>query len=406
MNTQRITGFSKVLWRFALLLLILTTYRYIDIVGAMRPDLSARQADLSSFTNSIFVPFISELSIEHDPQVMCTIEGVKIEMPVDTGSTGLLIGAPILPNISSSVGTPAHHFFTSSKILYVGRLVELPVHFLGESGSHATATVPVFIVDKSWKCLTYDPKKDRFECPLGPNGEVPVERDTSHITYMGVGFGRNRPQDGMPFGTPRLNPFLNIDSLDGLSVSMRAGYVISKAGVQLGLTTESIQNFEFTDLQPGVVHGQDPRDWSMASMCFTADGEEESCGSALVDTGISQMYLRAEKGVVIPTVLVRNPNKDGQASMVKRVKPGTRVAIGFPSLEEPIVLQSFVVGGESSVGPSAVIPLNQTAPPYVNTGRSFLFDYSIAFDAIGGRFGLCPTSRLPESTKSPGSSAL
>ncbi|KAH9872852.1 hypothetical protein J1614_005246 [Plenodomus biglobosus] len=355
--------------------------------------MSSVQIDLSQYNKSIYIPFIHKFSIKHDIQVMCTIEGVSIKMPVDTGSTGLLIGSPILPNISSSIGTPAHHYFTSSKILYVGRLVRLPVKFHGEAGSYASATVPILIVDKSWRCPAYDPSKNKFECPLGPNGEKPVERDTSHITYMGVGFGRNQPRDGMPYGAPKLNPFLNIDSLDGkpvASTSMRVGYSISTAGVQIGLTKDNTRNFAFIDLEPGVTYSQDQRDWAMVRMCFNTDDGEPSCGAALVDTGIAQMYLRADKSVPIPTIHMKNPNKHGHAKMVKRVRPGTSVAIGFPSLQAPVVSHSFVVGGESMTEPSAVIPLNQTAPPYINTGRSFLFDYSIAFDAIGGQFGLRP----------------
>jgi len=403
-NTQMNARTWKISCILALLLLIVVTCRYADKIGAMSPNPTSQQGHFSTLTDSIFIPFIYEFSIQHEPQVMCTIQGVKIEMPVDTGSTGLLIGSPILPNISSSIGRPAHHFFTSSKILYVGRLVELPVSFQGEAGSHATATVPVLIVDKSWRCPAYDPEKDQFECPPGPNGEAPVERDTSYITYMGVGFGRNQPRDGMSFGMPRLNPFLNIHTLDGSSVSMRTGYIVSKAGVQLGLTTENTRNFEFMDLEPGVAHDQDPRDWTMASMCFTANGGGQSCGSALVDTGISQMYLRPNQGVAIPTVQVRNPNKNGNAQWVKRVTPGTDVVIGFPSLDKPVVLQSLVVGEGPSTSPSAVIPLNQTAPPYINTGRSFLFDYSIAFDAVGGRLGFRAERRLSGSNKSPDSS--
>ncbi|KAF2854288.1 hypothetical protein T440DRAFT_272089 [Plenodomus tracheiphilus IPT5] len=357
--------------------------------------MSSTHVDLSSYNKTIFVPFIHNISIKHDPQIMCTIEGVKIKMPVDTGSTGLLIGSPILPNISSSIGTPAHHYFTSSKILYVGRLVELPISFQGETGSHASATVPVFIVDKSWRCPAYDPSKDKFECPLGPNGEKPEERNTSHITYMGVGFGRNQPRDGMPYGAPKLNPFLNIKTLDGVplsSGSIRAGYAISTAGVQIGLTADNTRNFAFVELEPGVSHDQDPRDWAMTRMCFSTDNGEPSCGAALVDTGLAQMYLRAEKGVSIPTVQIRNPNKHSHTKMVKRVRPGTSVVVGFPSLDGPVMSHSFVVGTGSVTEASAVIPLNQTAPPYVNTGRSFLFDYSISFDAIGGRFGFRPAS--------------
>jgi hypothetical protein len=345
---------------------------------------------LSRCTNSIFIPFIYNFSPKHVPQVMCSIEGVDIKMPVDTGSTGTLIGAPILPNVSSTEGKPAHHFFTSSKILYVGRLVKLPMDFIGEAGSYATANLPVLIVDKSWRCPWYDPSKDRFECPPGPDGERAEERDTSQITYMGIGFGRNGPRDGMPYATPSVNPFLNIDSIDGEPISdeaLRPGYIISTEGVQIGLTPKNTKAFAFSNLEPGLNHSEDVRDWAMAKMSFSIDGEEQNRGTLLVDTGIAQMYIRAEQGVSIPTVIVPNPNPDGHAKMVKRVKPGTNITIGFPSLDRPATSYSFVVGESSAIQPTYVFPQLPEHPPYVNTGRNLLFGYSIAFDAVEGRFG-------------------
>ncbi|KAF1851056.1 uncharacterized protein K460DRAFT_274038 [Cucurbitaria berberidis CBS 394.84] len=358
--------------------------------------------DLSQYTESIFIPFIHKLSTEEAPRVMCRIEGVDIRMPVDTGSTCLLIGAPILPNISATVGTPAHHYFTSSLILYVGRLVELPIGFHGEAGSYATTIVPVLIVDKSWRCPWYNPSKDGFTCPLGPEGEKAVERDTSSITYMGVGFGRNQPRDGMPNGTPKVNPFLNVIAINGQpisTVSMRAGYVVSADGVHLGLTKENTRGFAFDGLEPGLAHAEDPRDWAMAKMCFSIDGEGANCGPILIDTGIPQMYIRAEAGVSIPTVLIRNPNKRGHAKLVKRVKPGTCIAVNFPSLGAPVVSYSFVLGEGSCIEPSYVVPAKHASPPYINTGRNFILGYSTAFDAIGGRFGL-------RSVSNPSSSSL
>jgi hypothetical protein len=354
--------------------------------------------DLSQYTDSIFLPFIYKFSPKHVPQVLCTIEGVDIKMPVDTGSTGLLVGAPILPNISASEGTPAHHFFTSSKILYVGRLVERSIDFVGEGGAYATSTVPILVVDKSWRCPWYDPTKDRFECPPGPNGEEPTERDTSDITYMGVGFGRNGPRDGMPYAAPKINPFLNINAIDGSSTgSIRAGYIVSKEGVQLGLTLKKTRNFAFMNLEPGLTHDEDPRDWSMAKMSFGIDGEGRNSGSALVDTGIAQMYIRAAENASIPTVVIPNPNPNGHAATVRRVKPGTNITIGFPSLESPATSYSFIVGDNSTIEPNYVFPQVPADPPFVNTGRNLLFGYSIAFDAVGGRFGLCPVSHSNSS---------
>jgi hypothetical protein len=349
--------------------------------------------NLSQYTVTVFIPFVHKFSPKHVPQVKCTIQGVDIDMPVDTGSTGLLVGAPLLPDIDPKIGDPAHHFFTSSRILYVGRLVTLPVSFEGEAGSNVTAKVPVLLVDKSWRCPWYSPGKDSFECPTGPNGERATERDTSHITYMGVGFGRNSPEDGMPMATPRINPFLNVATINGLpvsSTSMRAGYIVTTKGIHLGLTPHNVGGFAFEDLEPGLTHAADRRDWAMAHMCFKLNGEGQSCGSVLVDTGIAQMYIRPGKGVSIPTVTIRNPNKHGHAKMVKRVKRGTQITVAFPCFGEQVTSYSFTIGEGSLVEPSFVVPARATSPPFINTGRNILYGYSIAFDALGGRFGIQP----------------
>jgi hypothetical protein len=390
-SRQRNRESSTLFHRILVILCIVALYCIISTTRNMTPA----DAELSQYTESIFLPYIYKFSPKHVPQVQTTIEDVEIEMPVDTGSTMTLIGASILPNVDKRIGTPAHHFFTSSKILYVGRLVELPIMFHGEAGSQAIAKVPILLVDKSWTCPWYDPSTPagRFECPRGPNGEEAVVRDTSKITYMGVGFGRNGAKDGMPYASPKVNAFLNVESINGRVVSpesMRLGYEISSQGVHLGLTQTVVKGCKFTSLDPGLTHRDDPRDWAMVQMCFSIDDEGRHCGPGLVDTGISQMYIRAEEGFTIPNVTIRNPNPNGRAKMVKRVKPGTRLSVGFPSLEHAAMSYSFVVGDDSQVEPTYVFPEASLRPPFVNTGRNLLWSYSIAFDAVDGRFGFRP----------------
>jgi hypothetical protein len=379
--------------RHRFIVLVLAILGYILYMNTLA--MTVATTDLSNYTESIFIPYMFKFSTKNTPQIKTTIEGVDIDMPVDTGSTGLLIGAPLVPNVNISTGTPAHHFFTSSKILYVGRLVELPITFHGEGDSKCIARAPVLVVEKSWRCPWYDPKRDRFGCPRGPDGEKAVERDTSKITYMGIGFGRNEPKDGMPYGTPRLNPFLNIESINGQNMtadSLRSGYTISSQGVSLGLTDRTLRGFTFTHLDPGLTHGEDTRDWAMMSMCFSINGTGRYCGPGLVDTGIPQMYIRAGEGESVPSVTIPNPNPNGIAKMVKRVKWGTKIAVGFPSLDKAAICYSFAVGEGVPMEPSYVAPAKAGSPPFVNTGRNFLFGYSVAFDAVGGRFGFRPAS--------------
>lgn len=348
-----------------------------------------QNADLSQHTKTLFLPYVHKFSTQEIPMVRATISGNDFELPMDTGSTGIMIGAPRLPHISPDEGIPAYEYLSSSRILYGGRLVSQTITFHGVDGAYATATVPILVVDRSMVCPWYKPGVDGFHCPRIPHRPYPEPRDTSQIMYMGIGFGRNRLEHKKLKALPSGNPFLNINNINGEEVqtgAMRTGYTISTDGVYLGLTKENTKGFVFTDLERGVT--TDPRDWAMVKMCFRLNDQGDNCGSALIDTGIPQMYLRTDVGVETPNVTVRNPNKEGEATWVKRVKPGTNIAIGFPSLEgREIVGYSFEVGTGMLMEPVYVVPESQGPPPYVNTGRNFLFGFSVVFDADGGRFG-------------------
>jgi hypothetical protein len=392
------------------LLLLLSYHRYANErsmhtaghqITGLAFNNTSMDGEKHEHAHSIFLPYTKPFTTASVPLVKTTIEGVTIDMPVDTGSTGLLVGAPLLPHLNLEQGTPTYQYLTSSKILYNGRLVNLTVTFHGAGSSYAEAKVPVLVVDKSWTCPWYDPHKDTFDCPAGPDGKEPTPRDTSQITYMGVGFGRNQPGSGQPGAVPESNPFLNIESIDGKALNSgtrRAGWTISTEGVYVGLTKSNTHRFSFTKLERGVTHDEDPRDWAMVKMRFIVDGELGSPGYGLVDTGIAQMYIRAEEDFPIPTIHVKDPNGDGSDKEVVRVRPGTNISVGFPSLGgRNVASYSIVVGKQCLMAPSFVAPGKQTPPPFLNTGRTFLYGYSIAFDAVEGRFGFRPTGLIPIS---------
>lgn len=393
-SSTRFYRSSTLLRRITLASALLVLYATFRIVSMPSTDI-----DLSDYTQSISLPFIYKLSPKHVPQVWCTVAGNRIPMPVDTGSTGILVSAPLLPNVGSEVGESAHHFFTSSRILYVGRLVKLAITFEGEAGTSATAAVPVLVVDNSWLCPWYNPSRDTFECPPGPNGEEAIRRD-NRTTYMGVGFGRNCPRDGMPIAAPSVNPFLNIDHVNGCPVddtSMRTGYEVSSTGIIIGLTTQNSRGYTFQKLEPGCTHDQDERDWAMAKMTLKVNDEPNCHGDVLVDTGIAHSYIKVDEGVLVPNVTIPNPNPKGYAKNVRRVKSGTRVAVGFPLLDQMTPSYSFVSGGGSFIEPTFIVPDRATDRAFVNTGRNVLFRHSIAFDAVGGRFGIREASSTASS---------
>jgi hypothetical protein len=268
------------------------TYISSSIPSADTTTSNALVSSETKYTMSVFLPYVHKFGTKGVPLVWVTLhsgtEHVRIDMPVDTGSTGLLVGAPLLPGIDPTAGTRGRQYLSSSHIVYVGRYLDLNMTLHGTRGGSAEARVPVLIVDKSWVCPWYDPSKHGLECPLGPEGQAPVERDVSRITYMGVGFGRNKHAEGQRTATSWGNPLLNIKSINGTRLGpedMKAGYIVSTKGVELGLTQENTRGFNFMRLERGIAHAVDARDWAMPRMQFRVNGQKSIPGRALIDTG-------------------------------------------------------------------------------------------------------------------------
>ncbi|KAF2811960.1 uncharacterized protein BDZ99DRAFT_461908 [Mytilinidion resinicola] len=352
----------------------------------------------SSPLSSVFLPFLSPVNLNSPPFLRVTIFNTPILFPVDTGSTGILLGHPKLPFLDTTGYPPAHSYLSSSNFLYTGSLVPLTLTFNGSNDypRTVTSTVPVLIVDAKTHCPWYNPLTDAGTCPPNPSNhsDTGTALPTAGISYMGVGFGRNTGDGEQPHGIPALNPFLNIDSIDDVPVDLKswhAGYIINTTGVTLGLTPNNTEDFAWAKLKPGITHAEDSRDWAMPSMCVRVNDEPEDCGAALVDTGIAQMYLRRAVGRVTPNHTLSQPTK-------RRVDDGVRIAVGFLSSEgageekEVVAGYEFVAGEGSKMEPVYVVPETQkegkARAPFVNTGRAFLFGYEVAFDAEAGRFGL------------------
>jgi hypothetical protein len=154
------------------------------------------------------------------------------------------------------------------------------------------------------------------------------------------------------------------------------------------------------------MHHKDPRDWKMLDMCFSVNGGGMNCGSALIDTGIEHMYMRTHHGVETPNITIPNPRPDSSTRWVRRVKAGTRITVGFPTLGGSTVARfEFEVGDEKDKTPSYVVPDNEKSPPYINTGKHFLFEYDIAFDATRGRFGFRKVVEVTGPVESDSSSS-
>lgn len=349
-------------------------------------------SDLTSYKQAIYLPFTKKFNSAYTPTVRGSINGKAFTFPVDTGSTGLMIGEPLLPDVDLSGDNTDQYekgweFLTSSSLLYNGYFVPLNITFFGTTRSRrAVSQVPVLVVQSVIKCPTYNSTTGQGVCPEG--GSVKSTASPRHVTYMGVGFGRNIAGSGLNFGSPDHNPFLNIIKINGRrTFSFRTGYSVSTKGVHLGLTARNTRNAAWVELEEGAT--DDARDWAMADMAMKVNGGDSYAGKVLVDTGIPQMFIQPPPCITLPTVRILNPAPSSVTKYTTRVKNGTQLDFAFPDFENGVAGYDFDVGDESFPSqPSYVQPVSGRPGTYFNSGRNFLVGFTIIFDAIGGRFGL------------------
>lgn len=302
------------------------------------------------------------------------------------GTCGLIVSAKDLPDWTATEASTypiGWEFLSSSKRLYSGHWIPTDIYFTN-ADVEVKATVPILAVEAVTTCPNYNIRTDTNICPTPTSGPPPVVTTMpSRILNMGVGYGREA--DGQPQGTPDKNPFLNIQSINGIPVSsnphFRSGYVISKEGITIGLTASNTAGMNFSKLtrQPNAT---DPRDWAPVGCCMAVDGAECTAGSALIDTGVSQMYMTLPLGTSV------------NRSDTPLLDNGSRVDVLFGTAAKFVAAEHFTVGDaagmNTSIVPSSVRlsladPL--VNPPHVNTGRHFLRAWKVAFDACGGFFG-------------------
>jgi hypothetical protein len=344
----------------------------------------------SNSPQSIFLPWTAPFSRSpaYAPSVRGSISGRTYTFPVDTSTTGVLIGSSLLPSVKlTTQDPPGWEFIETNSILYSGKFVQLNITFSGTSKSQqATSHVPILVVTQAVKCPGYDASKDNGTCPktkLVPHWSQRLNT----VLYMGVGFGRNIPGSGLPYGTPSSNPFLNIISLGpSKPLSWRIGYTLSTRGVQLGLTANNTAGATWIQLQK--MASLDPRAWALPLLSFTHDNASTVVqAEALVDTSITQMYIQTTPQLPLPNNTVRDPGSPSKS--LQLVKPGTRLVFAFPDFKSGVAGYDLVVGDTKFPSqPRFVGLVDQGKGAFVNTGRNFLFGFSVVYDAIAGKFGL------------------
>lgn len=298
--------------------------------------------------------------------------GPAYAFQVDTGSTGVIVGADLVSNIdpkapagnivySSSgneldgVWTPATLTFPDSK---------------DANGNVATAVVPVLAVSE----YRFHPGAVNGGKATTKPAAKPVGKAKQPRPFMlGIGSGRGKEAH------QERNPWVNIKEM--LAGTMRRGYTITPDGITLGLTNETVgKGYLFEKLtehigvpstMPTLLPQGTPmaKDWDSSTGSIELEGKTEPAGM-LLDTGLTNLMIE------LPDV---KENKD--------VAAGTDVTV---NLLGDKLHYDFKIGDKGSATPRRVSWTHRDENRLINTGLRVLSLYDYLYDADGGYLGLRP----------------
>lgn len=314
------------------------------------------------------IPFANgPISAAHAPQVWLTLAGNEPRrFGLDTGSTGIVVSAAhYQPAPQDSDDGPGRLVYTSSGRILIGRRHTTDVTIHRDRATPLVRTrVQVLRVTE-------------IAC-LARARDCRPEHDPRGVSYMGIGFDRGAAQ-GTPDAAPR-NPFLNLTELASGSsaAAVRRAYLLTRSGVQLGLTADSTRAFGFVALASrGVSPGGRPL-WQAAPVTVSVD-DVAGAGNVLVDTGIPSMFL--------------SPPAGSGLAAGRRAPAGTRIALWLPDSRMPRAHYAFTVGESDNLLQPDHVEMVQDRTVFVNTGRLFLEGFDYLYDADGGHVGYRWTGR-------------
>lgn len=319
------------------------------------------------------IPFANgPISTTYVPEVWLKLPGsAPRRFGMDTGSTGIVVAAEhYSPAPGDIEGGPGRIVYNSSGRILSGTYYITDV-VIQRDGDTPLATARVQVL-----------RVTRISC-LEHARDCRPEQNPRDVAFMGVGFDRNSAQ-GTEASVPR-NPFTNLISLaSGAPLSsVRPGYVVTRTGVDLGMTAELTQDFAFVKLAPSAASRPNAPEWSSAPMTVSVDGVE-GAGTILMDTGINYMFLSPPAG----TRLERG----------RRAPTGTKIAVFLPDRRNPQpAFYTFTVGGSGNPLNPERVEVVRDRGVFVNTGRMFLEGFDYLYDAAGGYVGYGWNRRLSGS---------
>ncbi|KZB99418.1 hypothetical protein AU375_04336 [Methylobacterium radiotolerans] len=340
----------------------------VEIAGAalLGPATPARAVDGPSYEDDrrgIFLPFLNAPqpggAITRSPRLGLSFGGAARPVLVDTGSTGIVVSASRIPGNEALPSEPGRLTYSSSGRIMVGRWVRVPVTLVGRDGA-SVVTQPIRVL-----------AVDRIDCTVRARECTPQEAP-AHVAMMGIGFGRE--DDSQTESTPDTNPLLNADPPGPGGV--HRGYVLTRRGVHVGLTRANTRGrYRFVKLDP---HPHVPGDWLGVPACIAVDDREPAaCGRALLDTGVTGMFL------TLPPAQVADSLRADAADRAV-LRPGTRLSFRFGDAAG----YAITVGDRTApLAPERIILNTKRPQPFVNTGLHVLNGFDVLYDADRGYYG-------------------
>jgi hypothetical protein len=328
---------------------------------------------------SVFLSFLNRREsggyLQNPPHLGLSFGGRQLHAVMDTGSTGIVVSATAIPNVDRLPSRgPGTLTYTSSGRVEQGDWVMVQATITGANGASVTTSpIPVLAV-RTVTCLD-----NARNC-------TPRE-DPRHVAMIGVGFARRGNREG-PTG-PGINPFLNLAGYGSGHGGLRRGYIVSNAGIQLGLTGADPGD-GYVTVQ--LARDEQRQDWSPAPACITIDDRTPAaCGTVLPDTGVAGMFLSLPASEEQASADSSGPDRS--------LPPGAKVTISLApeASASGAASYSFRVGDVSNpLAPARVTLVGRgDRPTFVNTGVHLLNGFDYLFDADKGIVGYQSNGRPP-----------
>jgi hypothetical protein len=320
--------------------------------------------------SALEIPYANgPIGADRVPQIWVELHGsAPRRFGMDTGSTGIVVSADhYAPGPGDVADGPGRLVYNSSGRILNGERYTTDV-VIQRDGDVPLATARVQIL-----------RVTHITC-LEHARNCRPERNPQGVAFIGVGFDRNAAQ-GTEATAPR-NPFVSLVSLasGGPVSSVRPGYIVTRTGVYLGMTTDRTQNFAFVKLSANPASRPGAPEWNAAPMTVSIDGVEGD-GTILMDTGINYMFLSPPDGT--------------RLAHGTRAPTGTKLAIYLPNRRSPQpAFYTFSVGDSRNPMQPDKVEVVRDRGVFVNTGRMFLEGFDYLYDAAGGYVGYRWNRRL------------